>query len=81
MTGLDLPAFARFGIIRQAAERVTNERLPHVDGLLEMDAEAMAFQPRGLAGDPAAFAGRRGDAPVQRRRKLQGDGGTHQPRP
>nr|WP_037225161.1 class I SAM-dependent methyltransferase [Roseomonas gilardii] len=53
-TGLALPLYRRdlrvTGIdlsremLEKAAERVTNERLPNVDGLLEMDAEAMAFQ-------------------------------------
>ena len=40
VTGIDLSR----EMLEKAAERVTNERLPNVDGLLEMDAEAMAFQ-------------------------------------
>ena len=53
-TGLALPLYRRdlrvTGIdlsremLEKAAERVASERLPNVDGLLEMDAEAMAFQ-------------------------------------
>ena len=40
MTGIDLSR----EMLEKAAERVASERLPNVDGLLEMDAEAMAFQ-------------------------------------
>ena len=53
-TGLALPLYRRdlrvTGIdlsremLEKAAERVASERLLNVDGLLEMDAEAMAFQ-------------------------------------
>jgi len=53
-TGLALPRYRRdkrvVGVdlsremLRKAAERVERERLPHVDGLLEMDAESMAFR-------------------------------------
>lgn len=53
-TGLALPRYSRdkrvVGVdlsremLAKAAERVEAERLPHVDGLLEMDAESMAFR-------------------------------------
>ena len=42
-------------------------------------AQPVALLARRLAGDPLALAGRRRDAPVQRRRQLQGDLGPHQP--
>ncbi|EHL96566.1 methyltransferase domain protein [Acetobacteraceae bacterium AT-5844] len=40
VTGIDLSR----EMLMKAQERVQNEKLPHVDGLLEMDAESMAFR-------------------------------------
>ncbi|MFC0407322.1 class I SAM-dependent methyltransferase [Roseomonas elaeocarpi] len=51
VTGIDLSR----EMLEKAAERVSAENLPNVDGLLEMDAEAMAFRDNSFDTAVAMF--------------------------